>query len=652
MATTKRPGDGGRIRGRVIAAAALLVPANAFWIISSEVVYYRGHPTTASLFYNVVFWLCLLLAVNAGLGRISPRLAFRRDELLALYVLLGVTSGLGGHDTAEVLLPTIAHAGYFKNAANGWGDTVLPLVPAWLTVKDEAALRGFYVGHSNLYTVANLRPWAAPLLLWTTFLATVTGVFLCINVLFRRQWTERERLAFPLVQIPLELTAGMGFQAPGQTPLLRNGLFWAGAGVAGGLQLWNGIAALSPQVPGLAIKYTDYSGMFTSRPWNAVGWLPVGFYPFAVGLGALLPLDLSFSCWFFYLFWKAQNVVSATFGWDAIPNFPYTTAQTLGAFLAIAATTIWSARRHLAVVARNFLAPAVPAGDEDEPISYRAAVWGILGGISLLFVFCFAAGLSPLLIGAFLAIYFALAIAISRMRAELGPPTHDIHETGPDSILPALIGPSNIPDKSLAVFSLFHGFNRAYRGHPAPVQIEGFKMAERIGASYRPTFFFSLAGGVVGPLCAFWAILHLCYQKGAAGTLGPPNVLTIFGGEAWGRFDSWTKTPQPPQTGMGWAVVIGAVFVFALYAVRAYLTTFPFHPVGYAVASSWGMGVVWFPLLMAWILKLALLRLGGLPLYRRSLPFFYGLIIGDCVAGSLWSILGCLTDIPTYGFWP
>lgn len=641
------------LRARFFLIAAILVPVNALWVILSEVIRYAGHPTTISLFYNVVFWLCLVTALNTLVRHWAPAAALNRDELLALYVVLGLTSALGGHDLAEVLLPILARPTYFADSANLWGENLLPRLPSWLVVTDKAALEAFYSGHSTLYRADHLLAWLKPVLSWTAFLGVLSGVMLCLNVLLRKQWTEREKLAFPLVLLPLELTA------PG-APLLRQRLLWIGFAIAFGLQFWNGIASLIPSIPMIPIKYQDagqparnLGAFLTQRPWSAAGWIPVGFYPFAIALGILLPLDLSFSSWFFFLFWKAQPVIAATYGWDRIQNFPYVGPQSLGAYLGIALAALWAARSHFGRIVRNFLDPAQPVDDADEPISYRLAVWGVIVGLALLFGFCLLSGMTPWLITVFFTLYLALAVAITRMRADLGPPVHDLHNAGPELILPTVLGPTNMPQQNLVMFSLFYGFNRAYRAHPMPIQLEGFKMAERTGMRTRPLFVALLLAGFVGTLCAFWAILHLCYQIGAgSGIIGPPNVLTIFGTEAWARYDGWTKVAQPPQPNVGIAIGVGAAFTGLLNFLRLRIMGFPFHPVGYAVASSWGMSVLWVPMLLAWSTKFVLLRYGGLALYRRSLPFFYGVILGECIAGSLWTLFGILTDIPTYAFWP
>ena len=39
---------------------------------------------------------------------------------------------------------------------------------------------------------------------------------------------------------------------------------------------------------------------------------------------------------------------------------------------------------------------------------------------------------------------------------------------------------------------------------------------------------------------------------------------------------------------------------------------------------------------------------GGVKLYRTTVPFFLGLILGDYTIGSIWSLIGCIFSIPTY----
>jgi len=186
-----------------------------------------------------------------------------------------------------------------------------------------------------------------------------------------------------------------------------------------------------------------------------------------------------------------------------------------------------------------------------------------------------------------------------------------------------------------------------------PFQLEGFKMAERTRTSYKGMFVAIAIATIFGTFVAFYVILTLLYKHGAASsTLGPPNVPLIFGSEPWNRMDTWVKSPSSPDTNAAIAIVVGFATTIVLNSMRMKLGWFPFHPVGFAVSSSWSMGLLWLPMLIAWVIKLLLLRYGGLKLYRQALPFFLGIILGECVLGSFWTIWGIAFRVPSYAFWP
>ena len=44
------------------------------------------------------------------------------------------------------------------------------------------------------------------------------------------------------------------------------------------------------------------------------------------------------------------------------------------------------------------------------------------------------------------------------------------------------------------------------------------------------------------------------------------------------------------------------------------------------------------------------MRYGGLAAYRRFLPFFLGLVLGDCVMGSVWALISLALNVRTYNF--
>ncbi|MBI2302317.1 MAG: hypothetical protein HYU66_25720, partial [Armatimonadetes bacterium] len=614
----------------------------AFLLVQMEMGHSGGpFPTTFSLFGNVVLWLTLLVSGNALLGRVRPRWAFSSAELLTLYVMLCIGSALCSVDFQDVLLPMIGHPVRFADDGNHWAERILPHEAPGLILRDAAALRGWYEGNTTLYHAEFLRAWRGPVILWSGFILVMLWVMWCLAVIFRRRWVDHERLAFPVLTVPLAM-------CDPRAALWRQPALWQGMAVGGGITLLNGLAQLIPALPSIRVKAHDIGPMFVSPPWNALGWTPVSWYPFAVGLGYLLPLDLLFSSWFFYFWFKAERVVGSLLGLQgAIPRFPYSEEQCTGAYIAVALAAMWTGRRHLALVLRETLHPPA-AMDRREGATYRTAVVGLVAGVALLAAFYHRAGLPWGWAMAALGLYFLVAIACARMRAELGPPAHDLHNAGPERLLTTFFGPRAFKPGELAALTWFYWFNRAYRSIPITHEIESLKLAERQQFAPRELLPALVTAAVVGTLAGFWAHLDLGYRWGV--TVKMAGHLRWFGVEAYSRLDSWLTNPQPPDHAASLALLAGALQALTLHAIRLHSPRWPFHPLGLAVAGSWSMGMIWLPLMLSWVVKTIVLKYGGMKLYRRTQPFFIGLVLGDYILGCAWPLYGWIAGVPTYSF--
>jgi hypothetical protein len=647
--STPSPASHPGVTLRSLLIGAVLIPINAYWIIQMERVRYSAHPTTLSLFFNTVFILFVLTFLNWGLYRIAPRFALRRAELLVIYVMLGIASTMAAHDAMQVLVPMLSWPYRFARPENRWQELFIPYLPKWLMMSDKEAMRGYYEGNSTLYTAQHLHAWVMPVVWWTFFCSLLLWIMLCINSILRKQWTEHERLTYPLVQLPLEMTADEGI--PGKlSPLFKNRLFWIAFVLAGAMDAINSLNLYFPYIPtvltpGQGQSFIDLGPNFRDRPFNAIGWTPLSWYPFVVGIGMLMPLDFLFSLWFFYWLWKAELVVVSAFSWDQTPQFPYQNYQAFGAYMAFLVSAVWLSRGYLKEVYRKVVGLSSSLDDSEEPITYRNAALGILIGFVLLEIFCLSMGMSWWLAILFFVIFFGLSIAITRMRAELGTPIHDLHFTGPDWTLPELFGTRNFGARDLTQMTLFFWFNRAYRYHPMPHQLEGFKIAERTGSSYKRYFGAMMLAGAFGAVAGFWAMLHLNYIYGATAKAG------TFGPEGYDRLTSWLNSPNQPAYLKAGAIGVGFGIAFLLEAMRLRFPAWPFHPLGFAVTASWEINLVWMPLFIAWVCKSLLLRYGGLQSFRNSLPFFFGLMLGQFFVGSIVNIIGIAMEIPTYQFW-
>ncbi len=626
-----------------ILIAVILIPINCYWVIEMEVIRYSGHPVTISLFFNVIFSLFVIIGFNQLLKRFLPWMALAQSELVIVYLMLSIASGITGHDMLEILVPMLGHAFRFATPENEWQQLFLPFLPEWLTVSNDQLLQGYYEGDLPLYTTETLFGWAIPVLWWTTFIGVLVFGMLCINIIIRKQWIEYEKLSYPIIQLPLQMTGAA------HNKFFKNKTVWAGFCVAGGLALWNGISFLYPFLPELPTRNRSYR-VFTESPWNAMGNIPFSLYPFAIGLGFFIPLDLSFSCWFFFWYWRLLRVVGAMFGFRSLPRFPYLNEQASGGYLALCVLAIWASRRHLLWVGRMLFSKNTSQASDDSPISYRGAVFGLIAALLFLVVFCYYGGANIGVMLVFFVIYYMISIAITRMRAELGTPVHDLHYSGPDQILTRVVGTRRLGRDNLIMFSMFWFINRAYRSHPMPHQLEGFKIMERTNMSMRRIIFALILAAVLGSLAGFWALIDRGYQLGMEVRAYWPS-LSAFGTEPYRRLTGWLQAPTDtliPETGF---TVLGYCITTVLMLFRMRFVWWPFHPAGFAISTSWGMNVTWGCLFMSWLLKLIILKYGGPVKYRKIAPFFLGLILGEFTIGSTWTIIGIIGGIPTYGFW-
>ena len=624
------------VRWRSIAIGIILIPINCYWITYIELVQYSAQPTIVSLIFTVVFNVLVLIGFNQVFKRFLPQVALSQGELLVIYVMLSVASATAGHSMMEILVSTLGHAFWFATPENDWKDLFWRYIPEWLVVADKSVLSGYYEGDSTLHTKRHLLGWLTPVLNWFAFLFVMLFVMVCITVIVRRPWTEDEKLAYPIIQLPARMTSD-GF--------FTNRLMWIAFGLVAAFDIINGLHHVFPAIPSVYEK--AYRFRFTEKPFSAMGWLRLGIYPFVLGIGFLIPLDLLFSSWFFFWVWKGQQVIGSVMGLEGT-GYPYVNYQGFGAYMGIFLIAVWRSRKHL----QNMLGARVgPKSTRDEPMSPRVVVLALISGVAFLTFFCLRAGMSLWTILVFFGLYFAFSTAVSRMRAELGSPMHDLHYTGPERVMVAAVGTRSLGPTNLSMFSFFWFFTRTFDSHPMPHQLEGFKLASTSGIRSRFMLFAILAALFVGILSQFWALISVPYRLGAVHEMS--RVPIIYGAEPWTQLQKWLANPLAPDY---WALGftgIGLLFALFLMLMRMKFFWFPFHPAAYAtVCGSWAVNYIWFSLGIVWVLKLVLLKYGGRNAHRKAMPFFLGLILGQFTVGSLWTILGMVFNIPAYGIWP
>ena len=626
---------------RAIVIGLLLILVNSHWqtgmssTLDIEI-------TDLALFSNVVFILFALVLLNLFMRQLLPVHALWQGEMLTIYLMLATSTALNGTDMIKCLISLVGNGSWYATLENDWDNLFGQHLPDWLTISDRRILRGYYDGESTLYVSEYIRAWLPRALAWSAFAVVLIFVMFCINAILRRQWVRNERLTYPVAEVVFEMT-----RTERRWGLFGNKLMWIGFSVAGVISIINQAHAIYPAVPVIPIQPFNLGRYFTTKPWNAMGYMYRTFYPFAIGLCYLMPLDLIASTWFFHLFWQAERVIGSAAGIAALPGFPYYDEQVRGAWIALLVFALWIGRRYFLRVLMDIFGRS-GGYDPDEPMTYRIAFLGIIAGFIFLVTFCYYAGMSIWLMVVFFIIYFSLSTTITRIRAELGPPVHTLVGATPDQILLTLFGTRRIGLRNLTGFGLLHWITGSSgRENPMPIQLEGFKLMERLNARAKWYILAIILAAAVGSFSGFWAYLHDAYKLGVESY--PEKTWAASVG--FRLLESRTQNLTGPHSVGIVFTIVGFVFTISMSIMRVRFLWWPLHPVGYAVSGRWGIGRIFFPLVIASTIKWMTLRFSGLRGYRRSVPFFVGLIMGDFVMGSIWATIGLIFRIPVYVFW-
>ena len=201
--------------------------------------------------------------------------------------------------------------------------------------QDAEAGKLFYEGSPRGYPLP-WKAWLAPLMAWIPLVLAVYFSMICIVVVLRRQWIERERLTFPLVQVPLAIIEEHDDKPSILKPFYKNGLMWAGFAlplIVGYLNAphnyWNFVPNVNLQTSIPLFRNTTAQTIALSFPM--------------LGFSYFVNLDIAFAIWFFNLLARVEQGLFGILGVTSTQKlyyaggFPILAHQGMGAMLVLAA---------------------------------------------------------------------------------------------------------------------------------------------------------------------------------------------------------------------------------------------------------------------------------------------------------------------------
>jgi hypothetical protein len=608
-----------------------------------------------------------LVVASRLLKKLSPRLGLKQQELMMIYCMMLIASMISSRGMMEKLIPALVAVNYYANEPNGWANLFFPNIKSWLVPFDPAKKTGQPIA-VDFYEQLDpndpipFGPWVTPLLVWGVLILLIFFGFLCLASILRKQWVDNEKLAFPLVQLPLEFVRDEetgGF--------FKNPLMWSGFGLPTLIFTLNGLHGIYPAVPWFSLQH-NLNQFFTERPFNAMYYTPAFISFAAVGFFYLLPTQLLFSLWSFFIFTRLQDILAAVFGLrvSGMPLYPtrlYIGYQVAGAYLVLVIYFIYISIPHLRQVLKKVFTqeggfPPLGGqegelGDAEELLPYRIAFWGLILSFLLSVLWCYYSGLTLWFAFFGLLIYIGfVAVVMARSTAESGLLMTETSFRPIDLYVmveqKAALGPS-----SLTFLSFFDAiFTRDQRGLILTGFLDGLKIADGVGMKRRPLLVFFFVAIILALVCS--AIIHLWlpYRHGA-------NYMYsyVYSGNPLWAFSDHAPAIEGFSTEASWIAltffIIGIIFTAFLAFMRTLYWWWPFHPLGYALSASWTMIVFWFPVFLAWLIKYPLMRYGGVRLYLKIRPFFLGMIFGEFSMAVIWTLISFLFRVPAPFFpWP
>ncbi len=634
-------GSESRITRRSLVLGLLTAAAIGVYGNSGEMVLHVGSLVKSNFPVSLILFFTIWIIINIVIARVAPRAVLSTTELMVIFAMTWVAGMMPGVGWMGYLIGYLPAPHFFATPENRWAELFLDELPHWaFTDPAPGIIDRFYFGLHSDESI----PWSAwvmPVGWWFIGALAMSCAAFCVTVIFHRQWADAERLTYPLVSFPVDMIEG--FEEGHRVPkILKNPVFWFGFAWTAGIICFNIITFWHPQVP----RITLFDSVNTRWMTVARGFPPVytRVLPLVIGLGYLCSLELLFSFWFFGLLAVAKVGVMTRIGFNVgLPGQPATgntivSLESHGAMTILVVWSVWIARRHLLHVWHR----VKEGGQEEEvPVSYRAAVVGLVVCAFYICGFFVATGLSlsmalTQMVLMFIS-YFCVAKYIAAsgfgylvpvggkggwwMKEVLGTATMDVR---------------NLVGLGLVNSSAFFGGGRLQTVQMLPHHIRAMDRVRKGRGWIGGIVFMAFA---LGFAVSAMTIIYFCYDRSAlflrSWTLweGPHglfnNLATSIGVTERTVFD-------PQKLGV-W--LVGAGEAAALSLLRMRFAWWPLHPLGLAFQYTTGPRYYALSILMVWAAKLGIVRFGGPHMYEKAKPFFYGTVIGYCVGIAIVQIV-------------
>ncbi len=629
----------GNIRMKAYLIGALLSVAVIFMAHYSISIVHGSHLAIDHMPAGGIFvFFILVLILNPVLGLIRRTYELSPQELLIIYIMLLVTSSITTMGLGAQLLPIMAAPFYYATPENRWAELVQPHLRGWMHPSGERTIQHFFEGLPPGEGI----PWGAwfqPLIAWFVLVFALYMVMLFLMVILRKQWVEKEKLTYPLVQLPLEMVRTDDSKSRIK-PLFRSKLFWFAVFIPLTISSINALHSYFHFIPGIQLAHSVEVFQRTMDMRFRLSFPIMGFT-------YLVNQEVALGVWFFNLLFLVVRGIFNMTGITSAENIgiygatdPIFKNFGTGAFLSFVIMGFWMAREHLKdVFGKAFGRRDVD--DSEEIVSYRTAVFGLIVGAAVILVWLMMSGMSFSVAALFIIFMMVFFVGLTRIIAEAGIATMISPSIGSGQVVSSL-GSSAIGNEGMTALGLTYVYSSDIRTFPMSAMAQGLKMGDWIKGRRSGGMFFAIVLAIlIAYFVSNWLVLRLTYNYGGINL----NSWFFVGGPQYPfRWATDHMLNPVGPSAFGWGTRgAGALLMGVLMFVRYRFLWWPFHPLGFAVGSVTWIDHLWFSIFLVWLVKALMLKYGGVRLFRQGRPFFLGLILGQYSAAALWFLIDLVT---------
>ncbi|MBT4137534.1 MAG: hypothetical protein HOE48_06435 [Candidatus Latescibacteria bacterium] len=560
----------------------------------------------------------LVFIVNPILRLAAPQHHLRTWELVIIASILYVSS-----HTDEFLsraISVFAVSNYMATPENLWQEYALPhIAPHLLVSNPNGQLDYFYEGLPS-HTKIPWHIWVGPLFSWLSFFVAIGTGCITLAILMRKQWVDQERIPFPFAKVIESLAED---NESGIFPsYTKNRLFWIGALIPIFVVFWFMIGYFRPDFPVITLGITGHKiglGRFVPA-------FNVNFYFPVVGFAYFTDLQVLFSIWFFYVLTWLQIWSTVRFGIaEGLGTYAGTRQQAIGGFVVFCLWALWIARAHIKTIFQHLFAKS-NISDQHEPLSYKTAGYTFIACCLYMIFWLTQAGLFWPLSILVVVFWFLFYLGFAKIVAMTG--LVFMESPGLGQYILDYAPPGSLADGDLAMRHLVDSTYQNGKCFAISDAAHAARLLEPLGKHARQVGYALIITLALTLIVSATSTISLGHQGGAS-NFGSSGSFENGPGYFNRMVSSVRNMGHVSHYGLKITYVLWGALVMVILTIGQYrFTWWPFHPIGFTVVTFNSVQRSILSVFVAWTLKAIILKVGGITLYRKSQPFFMGLIVG------------------------